>query len=327
MNHSIRKHYSKAITTGFALLLLGLQACVTEEVYLYKDLQESFAVRFSSYNSGIPTRTNSSDNSWVAGDSIGIYMLLEPDNDIANSTADNRLYYATTLDDGQITFVAGEGHQIFYPSTAGAVNFIAYYPYKPTGKRQGDIQNYEYPVDVSKQHNLASIDILYGTSDLPQTASTSPINLQFRHLLTKIIVHISPEAGVVLHNMKAIINGMPTKAQLHLNSGNLTVVDDKKAFDIFGAGRPPAGSTPNDTIFEAIVIPHTVNNSINPSNETIQFFTSEQKQYTWSLPDMELAPRSLYIFKLTFEADAPAAGPLTRSPRIITEMSRQAWTD
>ncbi|MDR2497885.1 MAG: fimbrillin family protein [Tannerellaceae bacterium] len=327
MDNSILKHYFQAIINSLAFLLLGLQACVTDEVYLDMPLSaETLAVRFSSSDSGIPTRTNSSDNTWVEGDSIGIYMLLESDNNIANSIADNRAYYATTVDNNQIAFVAGDRQQIFYPSTEERVNFIAYYPYKPTGNNPGNICNYIYPIDVSKQQNLAAIDVLYGKSESPQMPSYSPIDLTFRHLLTKIIIYITAEEGVVLHGMKSLINGMPLKAQLDLNTGIVAAASENKAFDIFGAGRPPVGIADNDTTFEAIVIPHTVDNSLDPHSETIQFFSSEQKQYTWIIPDMELKSGSVYIFKLRFESDGPA-DLQTRSQMIITDLKQEPWTN
>ena len=77
---------------------------------------------------------------------------------------------------------------------------------------------------------------------------------------------------------------------------------------------------------EAIVVPHQVNNHSNPYSETIQFFTSEQKQYTWSLPNIRLEAGSVYIFKLALEADEPAE-PETRSQGAIVGIMQQAWNN
>jgi hypothetical protein len=317
---------AKSLFTTIISLAL-LQACITEDTIIPATMPEAVPVRFSSDNSGIPTRTGSGDNAWMAGDSIGIYMMSEPENNLANSIADNRAYRVTTSDNGDIAFTAGSSQTIFYPFD-GNVNFVAYYPYKPTGGKPGNISNYVYPVDVSRQQNLALIDVLYGANETPQAYGSEAVNLKFEHKLSKIVLYITSDPGVVLHDMKGIINGMPAMASLNLNTGVVTAANEKRVFDIFGAGRPPDNEkiTDNDTTFEAIVVPHLVNNPPDTHTTTIQFMTSQQKQYTWDIPDgLNIEPGYVYYFKLSFRDDPQSPVPRTRG--TLADPLNRPWKD
>ena len=321
---------AKSLFTTIISLAL-LQACVTEDIMIPAAIPEAAPVRFSSDNSGIPTRTGTGENAWMAGDSIGIYMMKEADNNLANSIADNRAYRVTSDGSGGIEFTASLSQAISYPSD-GSVNFIAYYPYKPSGGKPGNISNYIYPVDVSRQQNLALIDVLYGANETPQ--DNGAVNLKFEHKLSKIVLYITPDPGVVLHNMKGIVNGMPSKGTLDLNTGTVTPASEKRVFDIFGAGRPPDDKklTDNDTTFEAIVIPHSVNDPLDNHIASIQFMTSQQKQYTWIPDRFELESGYVYYFTINFKADAAPPAPQSElvSPDtrgILTGLYSRPWSN
>ncbi|GHT43526.1 hypothetical protein FACS189438_0900 [Bacteroidia bacterium] len=326
-----------------SLVLLGLQACMTEET-MNSDQGtpqkgELTAVQFASVTgSGAATRTTNGGDDWVTGDSIGIYMTAMGDA-INLSIADNRLF---RVQDASVTpspLAPGDpSGTIYYPET-GAVWFAAYYPYLKPGN--GGIMNYIYPVNVSKQQDTTRIDLLYvkdenGTTGYTKPSINAPIVLTFKHQLSKIVLNVKREAtSSITPPLSALISTMPAAADFNLADGSLANLAAPTSIETLGLADHPSGY---DTTFQAIVVPHT----LDAGTETVVILTKD-RQFTWKipagvLPGEKFEPGLRYTFNLTLNGDASIEfeaeisqwaewqAPSGSNPNLLTPDTTQAAT-
>ncbi|GHV49356.1 hypothetical protein FACS1894181_08070 [Bacteroidia bacterium] len=295
-----------------SLVLLGLQACMTEETMSSDSgtpqKGELTAVQFASVTgSGPATRTTNGVDDWVTGDYIGIYMAAIGDA-INLSIADNRLF---RVQDASVTPspLAPEDPSatIYYPET-GAIWFAAYYPYLAPGS---GIVNYIYPVNVSKQQDTAHIDLLYvkdenGGPGYTKPSINSPIVLKFEHQLSKIVLNVKREAAnSITPPLSALISAMPATADFDLADGSLNNLAAPTPIETLGL---PAQAAGYDTTFQAIVVPHEL---VAGKDETVVILTKD-RQFTWKipagvLPNEKFEPGYRYTFNLTLNGDASIA--------------------
>lgn len=205
---------------------------------------------------GSPTRA--ADNNWEANDQIGVYMVPHTANasDAADldseDYADNASNVPYVTSGTSFAVVTGSA-PIYYPSSPDAkVNFVGYYPYK------SDVHtnNHIYPVDVSTQAPLKDIDLLYhkGTGMAYSRSNADPIDLDFTHQLSKLLVSVKLDDGVTI-DMKgttASLQGFPTTAKFNLATGVLGNVGGVSE-DISLI----ADNTDEQANYTAILVPHS----------------------------------------------------------------------
>lgn len=233
---------SQLIGIAAAAVIL-LNACSKNE-----SSKEDYAIKFDGKISQLlaTTNPNGSTTNWINGDQIGVFMVNHNTVTIVEG-ANNRQYNFS----GQ--FAAITGQEIYYPVSDDKVNFISYYPYKPTANLSTNL-----PVDIADQSDLSKIDYLWakstnGTAGFSKTTG-SKVPLNFEHVMSKII--IKPVAGNGLANatsdwinMSLKIKGMETKTSLDLSTGTLS--SSSSILDITPFTKA-AGSS-----YEAIIIPKT----------------------------------------------------------------------
>ncbi|MDR1153326.1 MAG: fimbrillin family protein [Bacteroidales bacterium] len=210
-------------------------------------------VKFSAGTAEIQTRVT--DNSWAAGDPVGIYMIgaagtLTSANIVEG--ADNRQYVAAA-GTGPVSLAPQPGEAIYYPMS-GNVEFIAYYPYR------SPLTDFELPVSVANQGNQSAIDVLYApkTNGGYSRNTAAPVDLRFEHRLVKLTFDITQGDGVTgptgsLASMTVNITGQQTAATLDLNNGTIAVATG-------GPKNITAYETENKTSsakYEAIVLPNS----------------------------------------------------------------------
>jgi formylglycine-generating enzyme required for sulfatase activity len=270
------------------LMFFGMSACVNESYENCPTVDEGGVVPVRFASGSAMTRTSNAGNDWVQGDTIGIYMMLHGGN-ISAKIADNRSYKASGNGPVKINFDAAPSSQtMYYPS--GSVDFIAYYPFRPNGTGAGAVNTgFLYPIDVSNQEDTAHIDVLYSNNATDNTVANNPVELQFNHVLSRIVIQVLGENSVTIDGTSAKIVGMPVTQTLKLEDGTLdpATLGEKTFFNIIGidtglilksAGNPDVDY---DTTYQAIVIPHTL--SADPSEDVIQFVTGNGKMFSWKI--------------------------------------------
>lgn len=233
------------LLTSIALVALMFSSC--SKVDNLKE-ETSDQVRFTA---GMKKATinNGITSSWQTGDQIGIFMLNTGTADVYGGMA-NKLYVTS---DG-IAFAPQTGHEIYYPVSDSRVDFIAYYPYRPSITALGD--NYE--IDLSTQANLAQNDLLWvkvnNGNNGYNKSTAGQVPLEFEHKLSKIAIVPNASTGMDdasldWANMTVQVTGMNTAADFDLSTGTLSNPSAALAVAPFAK---TAGA-----LYEAIVLPAT----------------------------------------------------------------------
>ena len=158
--------------------------------------------------------------SWEANDVIGLFMLDNADKSVLKTNA----AYVTARGDGN--FVGKAGNAVYYPEDGTAVDFIAYYPYD-----EQVTDHTQYVLDVTDQSRQQDIDLMAAVNLTGRTATSPTGNLQFRHLLAKLVLNLSSADGSSLTGIKATVQPLISKATIDLSkeSDNIELGNEKKA--------------------------------------------------------------------------------------------------
>lgn len=232
--------------------------------------------------------TRAQGNTWNDKDSIGVFMKQAGQKLSHNTVIDrteNKKYI--TMGTG-IFSPSAENEEIYYPTDDSDVDFIAYYPYTK------EIQNFNYPIDLSDQKSQESIDLLY-SDNIKQinVNSSKAMILRFTHQLVKLKLNISLADGSPIHDeLLVTISGMKTKASFALDNGTL-VIDESSDKEIAAK----VTSSPSEVIAEATLLAQeaTEGRFINISSATIG-------SYTWSIPtSVKYEKGKKYTYNISLE--------------------------
>jgi len=203
---------------GIVLSLSILQSCQNDETNIIQNEVNNKGITFSSI---IDDAQNSRayDTSWEANDVIGVFMLAN------KNVLDRNIPYVTSKGDG---YFVSQNSPIYYPEVNSAVDFIAYYPYN---KAISDHTN--YPIDLSNQTKQNAIDLMTAVN-LTNRQLTSPQgNLQFKHLLAKLVLNLKSTSGSSLKGIKASISGLKVKGTANLSDGSITPSGEATDFSLY----------------------------------------------------------------------------------------------
>lgn len=203
---------------GIMLSLGILQSCQNDETNIIQNEVNNKGITFSSI---IDDAQNSRayDTSWEANDVIGVFMLANSDKLATN------IPYVTSKGDG---YFVSKNSPIYYPEDNTPVDFIAYYPYNE------NINDYNsYSIDLSDQTQQSAIDLMTAVN-LTNRQLTSPQgNLQFKHLLAKLVLNLNSTSGSSLKGIKASISGLKVKGTANLSDGTITPSGEVTTFSLF----------------------------------------------------------------------------------------------
>jgi hypothetical protein len=243
---------------SFLLGLLLLVSCSIDEE---KPATPDVPVRFSSDLSE-QAESRAANDSWEAGDQVGIYMI--PHVADASAAADLSSAYTHGANVPYVTSGSGTSvslsvvsgsHAIVYPVDGSDVNFVAYYPYRSANSNT-------YNVDVSNQSPAKAIDLLYhkGTGTAYNRDDTD-VALAFTHRLSKMEISLIPASGaeVNLTDATLTLTGFPATADFNLSTGALTNLGgtDQSLTPV----KDESASSGSRAVFEAVIVPHGMEDS------------------------------------------------------------------
>lgn len=217
-------------------------------------------------SSGIQTRAF--DNQWEDGDEIGIFMLNNGQNTVADDY-DNVPYRVKSAGTGGKAFDPSS-EVIYFPTNGDKRDFIAYYPYSAD-----KVANGVYNINLTNQNPQKDIDFMLAGKVTDKSRSDANVSFQFVHKLAKIIMDIQPGDGVTADDLKNItvsLTGQPTEGTFDvLNGQHVTVTStDKKAVTLLAEA--------DGTHAEGIVFP-----SENYDGMSFAFATQAIGGYEWPL--------------------------------------------
>lgn len=203
---------------GIMLSLSILQSCQNDETNIIQNEVNNKGITFSSI---IDDAQNSRayDTSWEANDVIGVFMLANSDKNVL----DTNIPYVTSKGDG---YFVSQNSPIYYPD--GPVDFIAYYPYS------GAINDHtNYLIDLSNQTKQNAIDLMTAVNLTGRQLTSPQGNLQFKHLLAKLVLNLNSTSGSSLKGIKASISGLKVKGTANLSNGSITPSGEATTFSLF----------------------------------------------------------------------------------------------
>ena len=176
-----------------AAAALLFAACANEEDGIGNSGPVAATVQ-ADISNNIKTRGTADNNSWTAGDAIGVYATSS-----GNTTGDNKKY-VTTYGDG--TFEAADNNNIIYFKDNKETTFSAYYPYSESltdGKMDWNMAEVE-------ENQPCMADVLFASGATASKASPivnfTDIEHRFKHCMSLVEFKIKPGQGVKYNNYK-----------------------------------------------------------------------------------------------------------------------------
>ena len=176
----MKKHIISGI--GFALALLALVACADDNEPQYKDARHT-PMTFEVTH---PSQTRATATNFEGGDRIGLYVAqADAPLEIGGNLVNNE---ALTYNGSRWT----AAHTLYWDE--GTYNAYAYYPYIQ-GVSSIDDQPFSVATDQSTAKTATDLggyeasDLLFATSKGIK-ASASPINLTFKHIMSKLKIRL-----------------------------------------------------------------------------------------------------------------------------------------
>ncbi|AEC01303.1 fimbrillin family protein [Parasphaerochaeta coccoides] len=285
----------------FTILLILLASFVSCDNKL--NVSNTNAVRFSTEIG----RKVTANSEWQADDEVGIYMLEHGTGTAATTAPEraNRHYTADTAFQTSGFSPADNANTLKWNDIADnaddTFDFISYYPWAylaHTEDGAGTTSFYDTDtlyIDINRdrgthEQDTGKADVLWGRTDTVQN-NTSTVRLKLDHMLSRLIVNISPSTTVDA----VAINDATAFAATVKGLDNITTMslDDGSLADVSGLTAPIAMKDISDTLttteraegkrrFEAVLIP--VGNTDALANVSLEFtLTGGAKAgtYTW----------------------------------------------
>lgn len=168
---------------------------------------------------------------WTAGDRIGVYMKTagEALDGTALTGANANVSYTTAAGDGVFT---ASSTALYYPHDGSAVDFIAYYPYTSS------VAAGVYPVDLTKQTDAESIDLMYADNLTSRTKDQGAGALAFSHKLATVQLTLKSADGQSLNGLTATVKNAYTTGSFDLTTGTFSAVANQGniAMNVSGSG-------------------------------------------------------------------------------------------
>ncbi|AEC01302.1 fimbrillin family protein [Parasphaerochaeta coccoides] len=284
MNKSSRPGF--VVLTTILILLVALISCDSK-----LNVSHTNEVRFTSAIG----RKATANSEWQAADEVGIYMLEHGTGTAATAASEraNRHYTADTAFQTSGFTPATAGDTLKWNDIADnaddTFDFIAYYPYVSPIADTTALPINVYP--GSGEQDTGKADFLWGRTDNVQN-NTSTVHLKLDHMLSRLIVNISPSTTVdkgAINNatggFTVTVKGLGSETTINLNDGTLGTTDTsasilmKDISDTLTTTERAEGKRR----FEAVLIP--VGNTDALANVSLEFTLTGGTgagTYTWA---------------------------------------------
>ncbi len=232
-----------------ALLTIGFTSCSQD-----MPGEESNGKTKMEFSFSHPSQTRATETSFETGDKVGVFVsetnkVLE----VAGNTVNNEA----------LTFNGSRwdtSRQLYWND--GTFNAFAYYPYSQDINSISDME-FEVSTDQSTPKTATSLsgyeasDFLYASAKGIE-ASANPVNLSFRHILSKISIRLikgDDYEGEIPEHVKVYIHNTVTEATIDLSAGVATKYSRGVSKSILARQDGP-------TTYSAIVIPQRLSNRV-----------------------------------------------------------------
>ena len=81
---------------------------------------------------------------------------------------------------------------------------------------------------LTKQQNQRALDLMKAVNLVNRDATSPQGNLQFRHLLSKLVLNLTPSQGASLKGIKATVSALKVKGNADLAADGITTLEDRQ---------------------------------------------------------------------------------------------------
>lgn len=276
------------LLAGMMLSPLFLQSCQQEEQLLTGDESRREIVFTSIIDDSHLSRVV--DASWEQGDEIGVFMKKAGTEEVIRGNVP----YVTKSGNGNFV---GENGPMEFPEGEGVkVDFIAYYPYTTRA------ENFkQYGIDLTNQQNQRALDLMKAVNLVKRDATSPQGNLQFCHLLSKLVLNLTPSQGASLKGIKATVSALKVKGNADLSAnGTITLEDQTAAVEMF--------VNAEGTQAEAVLLPQDLTGKLKITLE----LNGEQREVTTNISGkLEAGKKYICNLKINFSG----GGQITPEPQ------------
>lgn len=276
------------LLAGMMLSPLFLQSCQQEEQLLTGDESRREIVFTSIIDDSHLSRVV--DASWEQDDKIGVFMKKAGTEEVIRGNVP----YVTKSGNGNFV---GENGPMEFPEGEGVkVDFIAYYPYTTRA------ENFkQYDIDLTNQQNQRALDLMKAVNLVNRDATSPQGNLQFRHLLSKLVLNLTPSQGASLKGIKATVSALKVKGNADLSAnGTITLEDQTAAVEMF--------VNEEGTQAEAVLLPQDLTDKLKITLE----LNGQQREVTTNISGkLEAGKKYICNLKINFSG----GGQITPEPQ------------
>lgn len=276
------------LLVGMMLSPLFLQSCQQEEQLLTGDESRREIVFTSIIDDSHLSRVV--DASWEQGDEIGVFMKKAGTEEVIRGNVP----YVTKSGNGNFV---GENGPMEFPEGEGVkVDFIAYYPYTTRA------ENFkQYGIDLTNQQDQRALDLMKAVNLVNRDATSPQGNLQFRHLLSKLVLNLTPSQGASLKGIKATVSALKVKGNADLSAnGTITLEDQTAAVEMF--------VNAEGTQAEAVLLPQDLTDKLKITLE----LNGQQREVTTNISGkLEAGKKYICNLKINFSG----GGQITPEPQ------------
>ena len=204
-----------------AAAALLFAACANEEDGIGNNGPVAATVQ-ADISNNIKTRGTADNNSWTAGDAIGVYVTSS-----GYTTGDNKKY-VTTNGDG--TFEAADNNNTIYFKNNEETTFSAYYPYSESLKNG----KMDWNMDEVKANQPCKADVLFASgataSKASPTVNFTDAEHRFKHCMSLVEFKIKPGQGVKNNNYRfnrLELKGIFRSGQFDTRTGAVITIGDR----------------------------------------------------------------------------------------------------
>lgn len=278
--------------TGFKLLVgimlspLFLQSCQNDELSVAGSEGRREIVFTSIIDDSHLSRVV--DASWEQDDKIGVFMKKAGTEEVIRGNVP----YVTKSGNGNFV---GENGPMEFPEGEGVkVDFIAYYPYTTRA------ENFkQYGIDLTNQQDQRALDLMKAVNLVNRDATSPQGNLQFRHLLSKLVLNLTPSQGASLKGIKATVSALKVKGNADLSADGITLEDQTAAVEMF--------VNAEGTQAEAVLLPQDLTDKLKITLE----LNGQQREVTTNISGkLEAGKKYICNLKINFSG----GGQITPEP-------------
>lgn len=233
------------------------------------------------------------NSTWEVGDAIGIYAVKRhKDNPSANLLAkDNYIHNKKLSLQADGSWV---GEQLFYAAEEEVLDFYAYYPYDVN---QSDPTNMSFTVQTDQKGEAYNQSDLLIANKVVNISSKTPVNLQFKHLLSLLQVEVPTSNMIGSGPNKTLSLSIPNlrnTISLNMNGEEQTLANTRVTIQLH---RVETNLNTATTYTYRALIPYQV---INKGTNIM--YSQDERNYVYSIPK----PTTLEIGKVKrFEIKMP----------------------